>query len=299
MNAGKRKNGIKAPSLLIAVTLLFAGPGSLYPQVPGGIHPLSPKPGFSSFRSPVGGGIEYSTVKGPTTSVESYSVPLIVPLEATIGDFYLGGAVEYRHSQYSSQTGQKKTIETSSFRFATTYKAVSSRKYSIAIHESLSVPLQRKSFQYGIPPEAMINTGGVRLDSAMTISYFMKDSWMQVGVGHELDLNQKELYRRGDLVSARLTLGYGLAKPAASSAPLDLLLGVSSHYDMADRYRGNTIGGTEYGTVFFTPGLQLSGRSMSIQAMIEYPIHHIQPASESNTIQEGVRANFGMKYYLR
>lgn len=100
--------------------------------------------------------------------------------------------------------------------------------------------------------------------------------------------------------SAGFHLGYGLGNPAL--LPVNLMLGFTSQYHQMDPF-SRTLATSEenafaqeYGTVFFTPGLQLASRSLLFQAFIEVPVHQIGNGNDFERNPERMRANIGVQY---
>ncbi|HBS05574.1 MAG TPA: hypothetical protein DEA96_11445 [Leptospiraceae bacterium] len=115
-------------------------------------------------------------------------------------------------------------------------------------------------------------------------------------LGHEEDLalNNEDPDQR---VSAGFSLGYGLS----SRSPVSVLLGLQSRHKITDPFRDNQIVGAQYGTLFFTPGIQFSTNSMILEATLEVPMHtyDLRPDQSSTApVENDLKARFGMKYFI-
>ena len=238
-----------------------------------------------------------SRVSDSLGNIRTFSVPVIIPLEATIGRFFMGGSFEYAVREYR-QEGRRENIEGPRYLTAHTgFDFFRNGPLRLQFKESFNAPIARDDGRFEAPREAWLNSGGYRFDSELSGRYMFDRADLRVGVGHRWD-RARENYDPGATILANITFGFGHGSYSHSqdAHPVTLLAGISSRYHYADKEDGDNISGTEYGTVFFAPGLQLSSQSLRLQAMVEVPIHNIRPEDDSYT--EEVRANVGLKYYL-
>lgn len=205
---------------------------------------------------------------------EFRTIPLTMPLETVIGNYYLGNSYTVKGQYLSSDRDDfssatligelsKNTLESAWINISSVSK---NPIYNSKKHTSLQISNQNSMMQFD----------------------FLK-----------MRSDTFENYRAGDLYLSSLTLGYGLVQNGSDlKSPVNLLVGVSSIYNSPE-YRGTTkLYGTEYGTVFFIPGLQLTRRSVMFEAMLELPVYSLNHRDE-NPAQNDVRTNFGLKYILR
>lgn len=232
-------------------------------------------------------------------TLRSFTIPIMLPLEATIGNFYLGGAVEYNVQEFQYRDGKERSNEYGYFRINSSYQALNTRRIRIELRESFNVPLYSKNEEKLSRTETHFRSDGYQLDSGFSMSYLMSNAFVQFDLGHHWIFSNaptEDNYYRGNRFSARIQMGYGLGNETMKN-PVNLLLGFTSDYYLPDQYESNDVRGTEYGTVFFAPGLQLSGKTIVFHAMFEFPIHQTIPQDELQ-YQDRVRANIGMRYFL-
>ena len=279
--------------------------GALPAQDPLSVRASDTRPANSFFSGPgygfsglFGSQFSYdSRVSESLGNIRTFSVPVIIPLEATIGRFYMGGAFEYAVREYR-QAGRNERVQGPRYLSAHGgFQFFSQGRFRLEARETVNAPIAEDDGRFEAPREAWLNSGGYRIDSDVTAKYIFDRADLRAGVGHQWRLARED-YDPGETILASMSFGYGFGNfsTAADSYPVTMLMGVTSRYNYADKEGGNRISGTEYGTVFFAPGLQLSSRSMRFQAMVEVPIYNVRPEDESYT--EEVRANFGLKYYL-
>ncbi len=248
---------------------------------------------------PVGGSLQYQSQTKNGARLESFTIPLMLPLEATIGNLYIGGGLEYNINKYQSDTGNNTSTGTSYLQLHGKYQAVDNGKYRIEFRETLNVPLKKGDMDTAASNMERNNMAGYRLESGVSLSYLTRKAWFEFGLGHKWIMGNEQ-YDPGDEISTAISIGYGLGQGNdIVDKPINLIVGLASNYYMADTYQGENVSSTEYGTVFFTPGLQLSGKSMIFQAMIELPVYRIRLNHENESYKDSIRANIGMKYYLR
>lgn len=295
--------GVFASLLLGGWSALAAQPAQLGSfGTPGGLGL-----GFSSPGDPlsdarlsglVGSVMAYdSRISESLGNIRTFSVPVIIPLEATIGRFFMGGSFEYAVRQYRFE-GRDENVEGARYLSAHGgFQFFRNGPLRLEFRETVNAPIAEQGGRFDAPREAWLNSGGYRFDSELESRYLFDRADIRVGLGHRWNL-ARENYDPGETIMANLTFGYGLGSYShtAGTHPVTVLAGISSRYRYADKLDGDAIPGTEYGTVFFAPGLQLSSQSLRLQAMVEVPITNIKPEDESYA--EEVRANVGLKYYI-
>ncbi len=244
------------------------------------------------------GGVNYRQLSNASGEIRSFSIPVILPMELSLGRLYLGGSVDYAMKEYRSTAGQVQRVEGPGYLgVGGRFVALDTGRVRLEITESVNAPVS-KNDTANLPAQAWLNTG-YRLDSGVNFSYLINRAQIQVGAGYRLNLARND-YNMGDELTAALRFGYGFGSYSEyqqNKWPMNVFLGITSHYNYADLYKKDQVIGTEYGTVFFAPGLQLSNRSVIFQASVEMPIRHLTPTE--NSYQDRIRGNIGMKYYLR
>lgn len=256
--------------------------------------------GFNSARlnASVGSFFAYdSRVSETLGNIRTFSIPVIIPLEATIGRFFMGGSFEYAVREYR-QEGRSENVEGPRYLSAHGgFNFLRNGPLRLQFRETVNAPIARNDGRFDAPREAWLNSGGYRFDSELTTRYMFDRADIRVGVGHRWKM-ARENYDPGETILANITFGYGLGSYSHSQEthPVTVLAGFTTRYNYADKLDGDNLSGTEYGTVFFAPGLQLSSQSLRLQAMVEVPIHNIKTEDDSYT--EEVRANVGLKYYI-
>jgi len=199
---------------------------------------------------------------------------ITTPLELVIGRFYLGDG----------------TLLLSSYS-AGGRNLPGSRRSEILSHTNLNgIKIIPESIENAAPDLARGDS--IRFQTISDKSSFGIDllSLKSLQIGN---------YKYGDTLLGSFTMEYNLNRENlhSSTLPVNLLFGITSIYSTPERKDLVKVSGTEYGTVFFVPGLQISGKSVIFQAMFELPVYRINP---ENAIyhQQDMRANFGMKYIL-
>ncbi len=238
-----------------------------------------------------------SRVSETLGNIRTFSVPVIIPLEATIGRFFMGGSFEYAVREYR-QEGRNENVEGPRYLSGHGgFHFFRNGPLRLEFRETVNAPIAKNDGRFDAPREAWLNSGGYRFDSELSGRYMFDRADIRLGVGHRWNM-ARENYDPGETILANLTFGYGLGSYSHSQGthPVTVLAGITTRYNYADKLDGDNLPGTEYGTVFFAPGLQLSSQSLRLQAMVEVPIHNIKPEDESYT--EEVRANVGLKYYI-
>jgi hypothetical protein len=261
-------------------------------------EPYGSQPSTFGLYSSLGSTFAYdSRVSDSLGSIRTFSVPVIIPLEATIGRFFMGGSFEYAVREYR-QAGRKEAVQGP--RYLSTHAGFDffrNGPLRLQFSETVNVPIARDDGRFDAPREAWLNSGSYRFDSDLGARYLFERADLRVGIGHQWNL-ERQGYDPGETILANITFGYGFGSYSQSQAshPITVLAGITTRYNYADTVDGERVDGTEYGTVFFAPGLQLSSQSLRLQAMVEVPIYNIKPDDDSYT--EEVRANVGLKYYL-
>ncbi len=261
----------------------LAAAGSVPAQTgPGGVSKL------------VGGGMRYEEVEtSQSSTIQTFSLPLVLPLEASIGNLNLGGSFEVVQRQVKDEVQTSRDKPASFFRLDGRYQAFRTRNTIFEISESVDVPMSRRTGPEN--PNRADADDTTRFDTGMNVSYLINRARLRIDLGHRWNVARRE-YDPGDALSAAVLLGYGFGSSPLEEKgwPVNLLVGFTSRYNYADRYRNSEVIGTEYGTVFFAPGIQLSGRSLDFHATIELPIRHINIDGQGR--REKVRGNIGVRY---
>jgi len=227
-------------------------------------------------------------------------IPLIMPLEATIGRLYLGNRPFYLPAGDTLSP----PVQTASLPQTREFGDSGHRILLSARHTVAPPLLDRKK-----DGQIRQRTAFYKQTRGASFFYRGEHTSLYFDLYHYMgDTGEKNItFQEGDLVSGRLTLGYDLGMGhSGDSSPVNLLLGVASHYYLADKVEEKRLSGTEYGTVFFVPGLQLSAKSVMLQAMFEVPVYHTIPTGEEtgtdtrNALpgEDRIRANIGVKYYI-
>jgi len=258
-------------------------------------------PGSSSFYMSglLAGNIQYQqTSAGTGSNFRTFSVPIILPMEANLGRFNIGGHVQYDVKEFASGN-QTQHIEGPGYVGATgRFQALRGDRYRLEFIEGIDVPVSRaETDNLPLQSQAFL-TAGYRVDSGLAFSYLFDRAQLQFGVGHRLNL-AKNAYNPGDEMSASIRFGYGLGSQTDFQRrfPVSLFLGITSRYRYADQYQKELVQGTEYGTVFVAPGFQFQTNAVILHATVEVPVYHMRPTPDS--FQDRMRGNIGMKYMLR
>lgn len=252
------------------------------------------QPGPNNVSGLVGGGVRYEEVQtGQSSRIQTFSLPLVLPLEASIGNLNLGGSLELVQRQVKDDVQSSREKPSSFFSLDGRYRAFQSRSAIFEITESVDLPLTRRTGPEN--PARADADDTTRFDTGMNVSYLINRARLRIDLGHRWNVARRE-YDPGDALSAAVLLGYGFGSSPLDEKgwPVNVLVGFTSRYNYADRYRNTEVMGTEYGTVFFAPGIQLSGRSLDFHATIELPIRHITVDGQSR--REKVRGNIGVRY---
>ncbi|MDH5655682.1 MAG: hypothetical protein OEZ34_07230 [Spirochaetia bacterium] len=204
--------------------------------------------------------------------LENFGFIHIIPLEAIIGRLYLGSQKTPILSSYMEQ-GKNSFIKPEAIQndISGILPAGSLRLPDSHLHRQRTIKIYRVSY-----------------DSIFSIDLYQIKSHDSIGNS-----------RYGDKLFGSITMGYSFGKNHFQGhAPVNLLFGISSIYSTTERKDLVEILGTDYGTVFFVPGLQISRESVIFQAMLELPVYRMNP---ENAIyqQQDLKANIGMKYILK
>lgn len=230
--------------------------------------------------------------------LRTYSIPIILPLEVTLGRLQMGAAFEYAVREYRVD-GRRQTEQGP--RFATVtgqFNALRNRRWQVSLYEGVNLAIGRRQGEIEGPETARLVNETYRLDTGAEIRYFFDRSDLRLGMGHSYRSARGD-YDPGEAVFGSLSFGLGLGaySPEAAAYPVTMLVGLGARYNYFDRSQGDRVVGTEYGAVFVAPGLEIASRSLNLQAMVEFPVQRLKP--EEQSLEQEVRANFGMKYYLR
>ena len=269
-------------------------------------QPFPPRPSESplntqnyAFSGLVGSNFQFeSRASDSLGNVRTFSIPVTLPLEVSVGRFYMGGQFEYAVSQYR-QAGVKQSVEGA--RYASPiagFHFFRRGRFRLQARETVNIPIAEDEGRFEAPRNAWLNSGGYRFDSDVEARYLFRRSHMRFGVGHQWR-QERDDYDPGETALAHLSYGYGIggaSRGGPEPYPVTVLAGVGARYNYADTDLGEEVVGTEYGTVFFAPGLQISSQSLSVQAIVEVPVYNIKP--EDDSYEEEVRANFGLRYYF-
>ena len=248
-------------------------------------------------QNPLGGGIQYQGLSSSESQVRSFTIPVVLPLEANLGRLNLGSSLEYKRQEIRTADDTNIQEGPSYISLDSRFRAFRSNRFKLEILESLNVPIARNT-EETVPRELQFNAGGYVLDSGVSFSYFLRRATLKLGVEHNLRLARDD-FNPGESVSAEVSLAYGFGGYGdyQDRRPFNLLIGFTSRYHYADRLNREEIQGTEFGTVFLAPGLQYYGSSLSLWATVEVPIHRTK--IEEDGYQDKVRGNIGVKYYFR
>ncbi len=239
----------------------------------------------------LGGGVGYSERRTSDQSIRAYSMPVFLPLEATLGRFYLTGSLEYAKREMEGTTAAQ-SEGLNYVNMEGRFRAIETENLRLTFSEIAGISTARDSST--LPPQSRL-PDGYRLDSGLSLLYKMERLSFEMSGGHSTSRTRGD-FRPGDTYSAGLMLGFGFGGYRQDSAPISLMMGVTSRYYGADRLGGDEMPGTEYGTVFFSPGLMLSGKSLALRAGLDFPIRHL---GADDTYRDRMRANIGLRYYLQ
>ncbi len=126
----------------------------------------------------------------------------------------------------------------------------------------------------------------------------------ETGMGNLFNLGVERFHqfdrsgqRAEEKISAAFTLGYGFQKQSLRN-DFNLLFGFSSRYHATQDLSTSELADSDYGTIFFTPGLQLSGKSILFHAILEFPVYKHE-MEDLKIKRDRVRANIGVRYLIR
>lgn len=241
----------------------------------------------------VGGGVQYEERRSQDKSVRTYAMPVFLPLEAGLGRLFLGSSLEYQRKELSDNIVQARNQGIGYVNMDARLRAIDAGKLKVGVSESAGIAAANRQDQAD-PAETRI-PGGYRLDSGLNFLYRLERFNLEMK-GNYLYYKTRSEFRPGDVRSGGLALGYGFGGYNGEYAPVNLMLGFSSRFYEPDRLSGEEMRGTEYGTIFFSPGLILSGKSIMFRAGVDVPVRHMGP--EDQGYRDRVRANIGLKYYF-
>ena len=288
-------------AFFISLSLFVGLPGGLGAQ-PHSINnsinnDISGVSSSGALRNPLSGDMNYQKIASEREELQLFSIPVVLPMEAQLGFLNMSSSVAYAHNRYEDENNSYTVEGPSYFSLDGRFAALEFSRLKLELTESVNVPLALNKDD-NIPYEARLNTGGYVLDSGVTVSYNLHRSVFQFGMEHNWRLARNE-YNPGESVAASLHFGYGFgqSREASSQWPINLMLGVVSRYNYADRLSQETVSGTEYGSVFLAPGVRFYRNSLDFWATVEVPVHHMNKDSE--TYRDKVRGNIGLKYYIK
>ncbi len=258
---------------------------------------LPDAPRFSA--SPAGGDMRYTQLRSDDRSVNAFSVPVILPLEANLGRLSLGSTMEYVRKEYRDEVDSRTVEGPGYFSLDGRFRAFESGRYRLEFLESVNVPVSREREQ-NLPPEAWLSTGGYVLDSGLNFSYLAQRTQVSLGLQHSWKLPHRD-YNPGESIRASVVFGFGFGQVGASALadrwPVALTVGVTSYYTYADRLNREILVDSERGAVYFAPGITYSGSSLNLWADVEIPFHQLR-ATEAG-FEERLRGRIGLRYFYR
>ncbi|MEQ8353780.1 MAG: hypothetical protein RH862_20045 [Leptospiraceae bacterium] len=220
------------------------------------------------------------------------NVPLVLPLEADLYEYKLQGGSKGDLKLWDIQPTQNPI-----YRNSNRYLSMSDDSGSFAVQFRESRLYHRAAMELTLldPRRAYIPGSRAR---EMDLLFQIRSSRFSLlfDLGHEQDLALED-EDPDQRLSAGLSLGYGLS----SRSPVSVLLGLQSRHKITDPFRDNQIIGAQYGTLFFTPGIQISTNSLILEATLEVPMHtyDLRPdQSSSAPVESDLKARFGMKYFI-
>ncbi|MCB1320785.1 MAG: hypothetical protein KDK34_11065 [Leptospiraceae bacterium] len=255
-----------------------------------------------SIHSPFG---ESAPARDNLSTWTSFSVPIRMPMEASIGSFYIYQSTEYALHAVTRAPDQAGTFRTPEYyRLTAGMPVLQSGNWRLVVQESILSVMTPDHTPESLPPVDTYqygNDSGVyAVDSSLQLKYQLERSELRLGLTQRNYLLSHGLYRPGDLLSGEITLAYGLGdySLATESYPYSLLFGLTSHYQKPERWNGEEkeIADRGLGTLFFKPGVEVHTPSVSLQATLEMPIVHYRP--EPDSYAENIRATLGVRYTI-
>ncbi|MCB1168411.1 MAG: hypothetical protein KDK37_03545 [Leptospiraceae bacterium] len=219
------------------------------------------------------------------------NIPLILPLEADLGRSTLrpGGSPLRVSNERATSSAYLRSEG-----FLSLNPNADSGSMYLQFRENRINP--SLDLDYFDPARAWLDPNAGLRELDLTLLYKASRFSLLFDVAHSqkagLELNDPE-----ENLAAGLSLGYGIGH----NSPVSVLLGLYSRHRITDPFRENQIIGAEYGTLFFTPGLQITTAALTLEATVEVPVHtyDLRPESDTSTPTESdLRARFGIKYYL-
>ena len=249
--------------------------------------------------TPTGGDLRYSQLRSEDRSLQTYSLPVILPLEANLGRLSVGSSVEYVRKEYRTDTDARTLEGPGYFSLEGRFRALERGNYRLDLQEAVNVPMSRDR-NNDLPPEAWLSTGGYVLDSGLNLSYLMRRTHLSLGLQHSWRLAHRE-YNPGESVRAALIFGFGFGNSPLSSLsyrwPVSVTLGLTSHYTYADRLHREVLADSERGAVFVSPGINYSGSALNLWADVEIPFYQLRTTETG--LEERMRGRIGMRYFFR
>lgn len=220
------------------------------------------------------------------------NVPLVLPLEADLFQ-PTGGADNTLH------LSRVKPEQNPAYLRSNRYLSLDGESGSLHLQFRESRLFNRSLLELSLydPRRAYTEKSVREMDLAVLYRKSRFSFFFDVGLEEAVALNTDDLEER---LSAGMALGYGLGP----HSPVSLMLGFQSRNKIVDPFRENQIIGAQYGTLFFTPGIQIATSTMMLEAILEVPVHTYDLRPEQDPgfappIESNLRARFGIKYFLQ
>lgn len=288
-------SGVSTLATLFCASLAAGPAPGMLPPRPAGNAGNSNGPGTSALG---GGDMQYSRLESNASTLQSFSLPIILPLEASLGRLSVGSSVEYVRREYRSDSNSRTIEGPGYFSLDGRFRAFQTGGYRLDLIESVNVPLSKER-ERDLPPEAWLSTGGYILDSGLIMSYAVRRAQISFDLQHSWKLANRE-YDPGESVRAALIFGFGFGNPAANSLtyrwPVSVTLGVTSHYSYADRINREVLEDTERGALFVSPGVTYLTNSVNLWADLEIPFYQLR--TQDSGYEERMRGRIGMRYFF-
>tara|TARA_Y100001937_G_scaffold1217_3_gene1529 strand:- start:47884 stop:48699 length:816 start_codon:yes stop_codon:yes gene_type:complete len=221
------------------------------------------------------------------------NVPLVLPLEADL----LGDGLPDRPSG-DLKLSSNRPLENPFYLRSNRYLSLDGNTGHFALQFRDSRIYQRSALELSfLDPRRAYSPSNQLHQMDLIMQYRTSRFSLLFDIGHEetLALESDDPQQK---VSAGLSVGYGLS----SASPISVLLGLQSRHQITDPFRDNQIIGARYGTLFFTPGIQIATSTMILEATLEVPMHTYDLRPEQSPItpvESDLKARFGMKYLLQ
>ncbi len=219
------------------------------------------------------------------------NVPLVLPLEADLMEYRFQGS-----SKANLKLSDLQPTQNPIYRNSNRYLTLSEEEgFALQFREKRLYHRAALELTLLDPRRAYAPNARAR-EMDLLVQFRSSRFSLLLDLGHEQDLalDSEDPDQR---VSAGLSLGYGLS----SRSPVSVLLGLQSRHKIIDPFRENQIVGAQYGTLFFTPGIQISTSSMILEATLEVPMHTYDLRPDQSTVapvENDLKARFGMKYFI-